>query len=132
MRLVADTHAALWYLWEPEKLSHKARGAIRDSLKAEVRIGICSISLCELIYLSEKGRIHADALAMFRDALESADTMFTEIPVTFELVERIQGVSRAAVPDMPDRLISAAALLYNVPLVTCDKQIREAGIPCIW
>ena len=54
---VADTHAAVWYLFKNPKLSTGARQAIEEAFHAGDQIGVSSISLAEMVYLSEKGRI---------------------------------------------------------------------------
>ena len=49
MRAVADTHTAIWYLWEPGNLSPKAAKAMDESMEADDRVGLSSITLCEVI-----------------------------------------------------------------------------------
>jgi predicted nucleic acid-binding protein len=44
----------------------------------------------------------------------------------------LERIPRDAVPDLPDRVISATALALGLPLVTRDARIREAGIETIW
>jgi len=41
-------------------------------------------------------------------------------------------IPRAAIFELPDRIIAAAALYLGVPLITRDLQIRAAGLPTIW
>jgi PIN domain nuclease of toxin-antitoxin system len=54
---VADRHAAVWYLFHNPKLSDGARQTIEAAVNAGDQIGVSSISLVEMVYLSEKGRI---------------------------------------------------------------------------
>lgn len=55
--VVADTHAILWYLRAPERLSASALTAFRTAEAAGSPIYLPSISVVELIYLVEKQRI---------------------------------------------------------------------------
>ena len=61
MKAVADTHAALWFLWSPDRLSANAAQCFADSLETGVRVGISAITFCEVVYLVERNRIDADA-----------------------------------------------------------------------
>jgi PIN domain nuclease of toxin-antitoxin system len=54
---VADTHTAVWYLFNNPRLSAIARQGIEDAFSSGDQIGVSSISLCEMVYLAEKGRI---------------------------------------------------------------------------
>ena len=58
--VLADTHAVLWYLASPEKLSSAATAALDDALAANARIYVASISVVEVAYLVEKGRLPVD------------------------------------------------------------------------
>ncbi len=59
--IVADTHAAVWYLTNNPKLSARAAEALDAATASGEPIFIASISLVELTYLVEKGRIPAEA-----------------------------------------------------------------------
>ena len=54
------------------------------------------------------------------------------VPLDFGVVRALQEISRTEVPDMPDRIIAATAWHHCVPLVTCDRKIRNCGIATIW
>lgn len=57
--LVVDTHSAVWYLHEDERLSRRAEREIDDALADGHFIHVPSISIVELVYLVEKGRVPA-------------------------------------------------------------------------
>ena len=44
----------------------------------------------------------------------------------------LRQIPRAAVPDMPDRIIAATALALELPLVTRDGKIRASNVETIW
>jgi predicted nucleic acid-binding protein len=54
------------------------------------------------------------------------------VPFDLAAVDALRQISAAAIPDMPDRMIAATALLLSVPLVTADAKIQASGIPVIW
>ena len=60
---VADTHAAVWYLFNNSKLSDTARLAIEDAFKGGNQVGVSAITLAEIVYLVEKGRIPTTAVS---------------------------------------------------------------------
>ncbi len=132
MAVVLDTHAAIWYLSRSEQLSATALKKIEASVQAGESVFLSAISLVELIYLSEKGRLPAGALATLMNALQArtpAWLWFRLIPAVAAAVGRI---SRSAVPDMPDRVIAATAAHLGLPLITRDRQIQAAGINTVW
>ncbi|MCC6124785.1 MAG: PIN domain-containing protein [Pirellulales bacterium] len=55
--IVVDTHAFLWYLSEPQRLSATASQAIDHSLDSGGQLFISAITLIEIVYLVEKGRL---------------------------------------------------------------------------
>lgn len=54
--IVLDTHAWLWWVAAPERLSRVARHAIDD----EHRIGVCTMSCWEVVMLERRGRLRLD------------------------------------------------------------------------
>jgi PIN domain nuclease of toxin-antitoxin system len=57
--LVVDTHSAVWYLHQDGRLSRRAESEIDSALAGGHPIHVPSISLVELVYLVDKGRIPA-------------------------------------------------------------------------
>lgn len=41
-------------------------------------------------------------------------------------------VPRQDLPDLPDRVIAAAALFYSVPALSRDGRIRSSSVKAIW
>ena len=59
---VADTHTLIWYIYNDARLSPTARTWIESAAAASEQIAISTITLVEMVYLVEKGRIDAAAL----------------------------------------------------------------------
>ena len=49
-----------------------------------------------------------------------------------ETTGSIMEVPREAVPDLPDRVIAATALLHGVPILSRDRRIQASGLQTIW
>ena len=93
---------------------------------------ISAISFVELIYLTEKGRVPVDALQRLEIALVDESSGMHVVPLDTAIVQTLHKISRAAVPDMPDRIIAATAMYLAAPLVTKDARLRVAVIGTIW
>ncbi len=71
--IVIDTHIAIWYFADPTKLSKPAESAI-DMAAANGIVFVSAITIVELIYLTEKGKIPPDVLDLLRDAPDDSTT----------------------------------------------------------
>lgn len=128
---VADTHTAVWYLFADRRLSNRGRDVIDQAAKSGRQIAVSSITLAELVYLIEKGRLQAEVLRRLLDALE-VEELFVEAPFNRAVARAMQSVSRSEVPDLPDRIIAATAVRLGVPLISRDKKIRLSSVETIW
>ena len=129
---IADTHAFLWYLYDDPRLSTSARTVLETAERTANQIGISTITLAEILYLIEKGRIIPSALDRALQALDSTDASVVEMPFDRTVLEAMRHIERADVPDLPDRIIAATALVHQVPVISRDRKIVSAGIATIW
>jgi PIN domain nuclease of toxin-antitoxin system len=129
---VADTHAAIWFLFDDERLSATAGELIEKAAISQQKVLVASITLVEIVYLTEKGRIPADAYDMLCKVLAAPDHVFAEAPLTAGVVESMRKVPRSQVPDMPDRIVAATALHFNVPVISRDSRILSSDLTTIW
>ena len=129
---VADTHAALWYLFGDPRLSPPARNFIDQAAGTGRKVILSVISLAEILYLIEKHRLPAAAYEKLRQALGVPDYVIDESPLTIGIVEAMKQVSRAEVPDMPDRIVAATAVYLGVPVISRDGRIRAANLQTVW
>jgi len=129
--VVADTHALIWYLLDPPKLSSKALSAMREADKAK-QIYVPAMVLVEMRYLVEKGSILESDFQFVIGAIIKPFSSLHLAPLDFDSAQAVGKITRSVVPDMPDRVISATALALGLPLVTRDHKIIASGIPTIW
>jgi PIN domain nuclease of toxin-antitoxin system len=129
---VADTHTALWYLFDDARLSAPAGDFIDRAAALRRSVLVSAISLAEIVYLIEKGRVPVNAYADLRSALADPDHVLKEAPFTVEIVDAMRSVSRAAVADMPDRIVAATAVYYGVPVLSRDGRIRGSNVQTVW
>ena len=132
IQAVADTHTLIWYLFNDSRLSETARQQFIMASEARMRIGVSTISLVEITYLEEKGRIPSIARRRFREALERRRSVLLELSVDNLVAMFVSRIDRGQIPDMPDRIIAATALTHRVPLISRDRMITTSDIETIW
>jgi PIN domain nuclease of toxin-antitoxin system len=132
MTIVLDTHAVIWSLIGPEELSPAAVETIRGATEVGDPVYVPSISIVEVVYLVERGRLPSAALTSLIATLNDADSGLVVAPLNTEVAEAVRRIPRDVVPDMPDRIIAATAFHLGPPLVTRDQRIRSAGLETIW
>jgi len=129
--LLADTHAIVWYLLDSGRLSPVAREALELADRTGT-IYISTITLVELLYLSERDRIPQDAVLRLDARLNSGAGAFALAPLDRATAIAMRQIPRDIVPDMPDRIIAATGLALGLPIVTRDWRIQQAPIQTIW
>ncbi len=130
--VVADTHAALWFMQNDARLSPAARAALDQADETGVGVYVSAISLIEVIYLVEKGRLPAELLGRFEADLDDPAGTFILVPVDRAVATAVAAVPLAEVRELPDRVIAATARFLGIPLVTADAQLQRSGVETIW
>ena len=130
--VVADTHAFVWYVTERDRLSLTALRALDQAAATGGVVFVSAVSLVEITYLTEKGRLPSAVSERIDHEMKNPDVAFRIAPLDENIARAVAAVAREKVPDMPDRIIAATALHLGVPLVTRDGRIRTSGIETIW
>lgn len=133
MSVVADTHAIIWYLRSPEKLSTNALTSLDNALNNGESIFISAISLVEMNYLVEKNRIPTSSLEQLLQLIDDPLVKLVVAPLDIPVAKAFTQIPRDIVPEMGDRIIAATSLYLSLPLVTKDHKIRNlSNIETIW
>jgi len=131
--IVLDTHTIIWYLRNSQKLSTLAGERIDQTIRSGDSAYIAAISLVELVYLNEKDKITNSEFTGLIDLISDASSGIVVMPLTTEISITLRQISRATVPELPDRIIAATALSLSLPLITCDHKIQALkNIETIW
>ena len=130
--LVVDTQSVIWSLFSPHKLSVNAQQAIESATQNQEPIYISALSLVELTFLVEKGRLPQIVLDTLFHELNGSQGELVAVPVDVAIAQTVGKIPRTAIPELPDRVIAATALALGVPLVTSDLKIRASGVLTIW
>jgi PIN domain nuclease of toxin-antitoxin system len=125
--LVLDTHAWVWWVSKPEKLSRKQRTAIDRARKRGGNSLLLSvISGWEVALLVQNGRLR---LPMQLEAWLEQAMSVPGLEIAPLTVPIIGGAARlTALRDPADMLIVATALHHGAPLVTNDGRIEDAHL----
>jgi|SRR5579859_1658950 len=130
--ILLDTHALIFTVVEPRRLSRAAASAIR---RAQAGDGLCisAISLWELAMLFGRGivRAHGTVEDSVRLMVDSARVGVK--PITAEIASLAVQFPEDYPLDPADRLIGATARAEGVALVTRDEKIQSSPLlKTIW
>jgi PIN domain nuclease of toxin-antitoxin system len=119
MKLLLDTHIMLWGLLDPERLN---RRAVAELSNPQNEIWLSPISVWETLILAEKGRVvlRPDPVTWMQTVLSK--TEFREARINHEIALRSREV-RLRHQDPADRFLAATAMVYQLTLVTADRQL---------
>ena len=128
MKLLLDTHTALWLVNEHEKLSPKAKNLMLDS-SHDLHLSIASlweiaikVSIGKLTELS--GGVNTFIARMENMPIE----LLPIIPKHIEIVEVLPFIHR----DPFDRIIIAAAKVEKMTVLTDDENIQKYDVSFVW
>jgi PIN domain nuclease of toxin-antitoxin system len=125
--LVLDTHAWVWWISKPEKLSRRQRLAIERARKlGRVSLMLSVISAWEVALLVQRGRLR---LPIPLEAwLEQATAVpgLETVPLTVPIIATAARLS--VLRDQADMLIVATAQQHGAMLVTSDDRIGESRV----
>lgn len=132
MRVVADSHAIVWYVQGSPRLSESAAAALADA-EASDGIVVSVATLVDLWYVTQTTQgVTADDLSRLRAALASSSKV-TLHSVDVQVVDACTAIPRELLTDPWDRFIVATAKALATPLVTRDGAIQKAKlVPTIW
>jgi PIN domain nuclease of toxin-antitoxin system len=124
VKLLLDTHAALWWLSGDERFGHAAAGQLDD---ADNQVLLSAAVVWEVATKRSLGKL--DAPGDFAPTLLGAGAL--PLPVGLE--------HAAAAGELPwhhrdpfDRLLVAQTAIEGAVLVTRDEAFRAYGVPVIW
>jgi PIN domain nuclease of toxin-antitoxin system len=126
---MTDTHSLLWAFTRPRKLGDQARRVFEAIANGESTLLIPVIVLAELIFTIENKPVQADLDNILAAIRNSPNVEFVDFD--YESAMRLRDLK--AISEMHDRMIVAAAIEYQVPLITVDDSITISGlVKVIW
>ena len=128
--LVLDTHAWVWWLTRPDRLSRHQRASIERTLKrTDAALLVSVISCWEVALLCQRGRLR---FAIPIDVWLEQATAIPGIQIVPLSLPIIITASRLTVlHDPADMLIVATAQHHGARLVTGDARIDEANVVAV-
>ncbi len=127
MKLLLDTHAAIWALDSPERLGRRGRQLVADPTN---EVLISAIVPWEIAIKMNSGKMAPHVLAT--DFLQ----VLKEVEFTFIEIHPLHAIRSGLLPfhhrDPFDRLLAAQSLELAVPLISKDTIFDRYGVERIW
>ncbi len=132
MRVVADSHAIVWYVQGSSRLSGDGKAALAESERSD-GVVVSVATLADLWYVTQTTQsVSGDYLTRLRAKLDaSAKVDLHAIDVA--VADAFTMIPRSLLTDPWDRFIVATAKALALPLVTRDGAIQESNlVETIW
>ena len=130
--IVLDSHAWVWWISDPTKLSKRALKAI-DEAVANNAVHVSSMSVWEVALLVARSRLRLTMDVEEWIARSERLPFLSFVPVTNDVAVRSTRLPGTLHNDPADRIIIATSLKLGMPLVTKDEKIRDyRHVRTIW
>ncbi len=130
--IVLDTHALVWFIDDPRRLSANARKHIDDAIGA-ASVCVSSITVWEIAQLVARERL---VLAIdVRDWLSRVESLgfLRFVPIDNAVAVRSVFLPPPLHADPADRFIVATALALDAALITKDGKLRRySPLRTVW
>jgi PIN domain nuclease of toxin-antitoxin system len=130
--ILLDTHALVWWVGEPDKLSHKASATVAKAL-GDGGVLVSSFSVWEIFMLVRKKRLKLGV--EINDWIRKVERLsyLRFVPVDNRIAIRAVDLPGKFHGDPADRIIVASAQETGSVLVTKDKEILAySGVETVW
>jgi PIN domain nuclease of toxin-antitoxin system len=129
MDYLADTVAIVRHLRQHPALGGQAASILQEADQGIHRIFLSAITLMEVLYLSEAGRIDLPLDELV--ATVSRSRNYEVVPVDADVTLAAVGIDD--VPELHDRIIVATARYLGVPMLTGDRVIAASQhVQALW
>jgi PIN domain nuclease of toxin-antitoxin system len=128
LRVLLDTHALLWWLFNDPQLSPQARESIANPSN---EILVSSATAWEITTKYRLGKLRGVDVLVAGMAEWIRRAGFSELPILIPHAQRA-GSWPHAHRDPFDRMLAAQSALENLPLVTHDPVFNDFGIDLVW
>jgi PIN domain nuclease of toxin-antitoxin system len=129
MRVLLDTHIALWAVTNDARLPKAAREWIENG---DNIIFISAASLWEIAikFALRRGRPDDMPISAAEARIVFDGSGFAALPITADHAERVAQLPRLHA-DPFDRMLAAQALQEPMPLITADPRVAAYGQPVV-
>jgi PIN domain nuclease of toxin-antitoxin system len=128
MKILLDTHAFLWALIEPDKLSSRTRRLLEDDT---TDVMVSAASAWEIATKFRLGKLPGAkrVVAGYEEALHGLQA--TQLAMTSDHALKA-GSWKVQHRDPFDRMLAAQSELEKLALISCDPAMKQFGIEVIW
>lgn len=127
-----DTHAWVWLVAEPKRLSTRARRHIDTEMRSGALL-VSSMSVWEVAMLNERGRLALTIGVEDWVAHCEALPFLSFVPVSNRIALESVRLTEFPSLDPADRIIVATALGVGATLVTADRRIHSySRVRTVW
>lgn len=132
MRVVADSHAIVWYIQGSPRLSERAESALSQA-EASDGIVVSVATLVDLWYVTQTTQgVTTDDLARLRSTMVASPNVDLHA-IDVAVADAAVSIPRDALGDPWDRFILATARALELPLVTRDSRIQKTQlVETVW
>jgi len=128
VRVLLDTHALVWALAEPDRLSSRARAALVDPATV-VFVSLTSAWELAILQGLERVRLQVPLASLFTEGLAALRIQL--LPIRLHHVAGVAGLPQHH-RDPFDRLLVATALAERLTVVSADRTFKRYGVPVLW
>ncbi|HEV7735163.1 MAG TPA: type II toxin-antitoxin system VapC family toxin [Candidatus Binatia bacterium] len=127
--IVLDTHAWVWWLTRPDRLSRTQRATIDRTRQSTAVVMLSIISCWEVALLCQRGKLRFSTPV---DAwLQRATTVPGLVLIPLTLPVLVTAARLTNLRDPADMLIVATAQQHGASLVTSDTRIEAANLVAV-
>ncbi|GAB6393631.1 MAG: type II toxin-antitoxin system VapC family toxin [Treponematales bacterium] len=127
MRALLDTHTALWFFDDVDKLSSKAYSVINNE-ENDIFVSIASVWEVAIKVNLGKLKCPGNTAGFLRMIYDNGFSILNIAPHYLLELEKLPNHHK----DPFDRLLAATAIAENIPVITTDENIPRYSVECIW